>query len=183
MGGVVVHDQRAVSSIGGHREGDLMLVAGHRQRLSEASDAVAAHLGSAAVGVPEMHHHVDRSTIGPEAADLGTGADDEAVGTETSTAIAQGACDGRIAVDRSVDVLEGHEEIVAQPVVLGDLHRRQSSSDSRRTASEFSLIVPSDGNHVMRGSRRNHRNWRRANWRVRMFAASRAASSGVPASR
>ena len=62
--GVVVDDELPEAAVGGHEVGRLVVVAGHGQGLAQAADAVAAHLGPAAVGVPEVHHHVDRPSVG-----------------------------------------------------------------------------------------------------------------------
>ena len=98
MVGIIVHDQDSLASIGGDTEGDVMLVAGHRQCLPETADPVAAHLGPAAISVPELHHDIDGFTVGTRLSGDWTCADDEAIGTESAPTIAECASDRCVAV-------------------------------------------------------------------------------------
>jgi hypothetical protein len=122
MVGIVVHDQDSFASIGGDSEGDVMLVAGHRQCLPETADPVPAHLSPAAIGIPELHHDIDGLTAGGQLSSSRTCTDDEAIGTESASTIAERTSERCIAVQRTVNLLECDEEIVAETVVLGESH-------------------------------------------------------------
>ena len=68
---------------------------------------------------------ITRSTGRPSGAvcpALGAGTDDEAVGAEAAAAVAERAGEGGVAVEGAVDLLQRDEEVVAEAVVLGELH-------------------------------------------------------------
>jgi hypothetical protein len=115
-----------------------MFVASHGQGLTETADPVAAHLGSAAVGVPELHHDVDGFTVGTRLSGGWARSDDEAIGTESAPTIAKRTSEHCVAVERTIDLLECDEEIVAETMVFGESHQAESSSDSMRIVSAFS---------------------------------------------
>src|SRR5439155_24650850 len=97
------------------------------------------------------------------------------VGTNAGVTIARRA--RRRRVDRPVAVaVEQHEEVVAEAVVLRQLHRDQSP----RRAGTIATGFRSAPYQWMRGSRRNQTRWRLAKARVRRTISSLAASSGAP---
>ena len=132
------------------------------QRLGEAADAVATHLGAAAVGVVERH---------PGRVPVGGLADQQAVGTDPGAGRTPHGRTGRVVVE---DV-ERDEEVVGQAVVLGERDRGPVGSLVVMRWSSASItagVASATGScsmsiQRMRGSRRNHRSWRTANWRVR----------------
>ncbi len=114
----------------------------------------------AAVGVVEEHLGVGAVVAGLH--------DDQAVGADAGVAVAERA---RLVVGDRVSRRvrtepRPHEEVVAGGVQLGQpdgSHALQLASRAGRTVHAFSGAP----NQLMRGSRRNHMRWRRANWRVR----------------
>ena len=152
----------------GHREAGRGHEAGVDGRLGQATDAVAAHLGLAPVGVVQLHGQVGAVTTGPDP--------DDAVGPDAAVPIGQQAHLGHREPDGVVGV-QHDQEVVARPLVLGRLHQTilaagglqpctARASCSRAWASS---LLPAQRT---RGSRRNHEAWRRANWRVCRFASS-----------
>ena len=138
------------------------------QRLCETADAVAAHLGSRAVGVVQ-HHSCRVSGFAL--------ADQQPIGPDAATTVAQPSSQRGQIVDMRV---ERDQEVVAQPVVLRQFeicHARSSSGSASATGS-LSMSI-----QRMRGSRRNHRSCRTANCRVRVMIVSIAASSVLTPSR
>src|SRR5262249_11944645 len=79
-------------------------------------------------------------------------------------------------------VAQQDEKVVAETVVLAQLHRDDESPRRLSTSSNGLAASPAlpASIHVIRGSRRNQRSWRTANWRVRVIASSTA--SGRPTS-
>src|SRR5690606_13245000 len=146
--------------------------------LGEAADAVATHLGPAAVGVVEHHPH-------ERTADAGR--DEQPVGADPAAPVAHlprqlgEAC---VAVDGRVD---GDEEVVAEAVVLGQAqggrHVVAFSSASRTIGAASATGSLAIVTQRTRGSRRNHRSWRTANWRVRSTTRATASSSVARPSR
>ena len=98
----------------GHREARRRDEAGVDRRLGQAADAVAAHLGLAAVGVAQLHGEVAAVATGPHP--------DDAVGPDAAPAVGQQAHLGHREPDGVVGV-EHDQEVVARPLVLGGLHR------------------------------------------------------------
>ena len=125
------------------------------QRLGEAADAVAAHLGPAAVGVVE--HHLGGVAVGRLA-------DQQAVGADAAAAVAHAPRQRRQVVDMRV---EHDEEVVAQPVVLGECERCHASSAAATIGPDSATGSSTTSTQRTRGSRWNHRSCRTANWRVR----------------
>ena len=133
----------------------------------QAADAVAAHLGASAVGVVE-HHRAVGAVVDRAASRM------QAVGADAAVAVAERG-DAASSTGRSV-AEPWHEEVVAGGVELGEAdgaHRLQNASRAGNASQGFSAAA----SQVMRGSRRNHRTWRRAKRRVRRTASSSAASS------
>ncbi len=136
----------------------------------EAADAIPAHLRDVAVGVEQLH---------PAVGAVGAGAhDDEAVGADAAMAVAerdglirQDPLHARVGIEPRPD-----EEVVPRGVQLREADRAHAPQIARSVGRSVHGLseVP---NQVMRGSRRNHMRWRRANRRVRATAASSAASS------
>ena len=149
-----------------------------------------------------MHDHVD--AMGGMLV-TGPGPVDQAVGPEAPAAIAEGGGDGPVdGQGATVAVVEGDQEVVAQAVVFREQHRSSlagrggnsapdtavrrraagpgpyppTASTMTGTAAPGSGSSPGRSSQRMRGSRRNQRSWRRANWRVRTTARSTASSSG-----
>ncbi len=145
------------------------VAAADRQRLGEAPDAVATHLGPRPVGVEQGH---------PGGVPVGRFGHEQSVGTETTTAIAQAPGERRQVGHVGV---EHDQEVVAEPVVLGEgegvrgVHGGHTALS--RTGSTSATGSCSMSTQRTRGSRRNHRSWRTANWRVRTMTVSTASSS------
>ncbi len=125
--------------------------------LGQTPNAIATHLGARPVGVVEPHLEVAR-----DAADRRT-SDDEAVGTDAAGAMAQAHRERARNVVRHGDdvVAQQDEEVVAEPVVLAQVHRVESPSMASAASTRFGVSASST--HLMRGSRRNQRSCRTAN--------------------
>ena len=153
--------------------------AGVHRRLGQAADAVAAHLGLAAVGVVQLHGQVAAVAARPDP--------DDPVGPDAPAPVGQQAHLGHREPDGVVGV-EHDQEVVARALVLGGVHDSilagwTSLSRARRgPAPAAPGPRPRSSAQAMRGSRRNHEAWRRANWRVRRTASSRQSSAGAPSS-
>lgn len=181
--GIVVDDEFAQPCVGADDIHGLVIVAGHRKGLAETADAVPTHLGPASVCIPQVHHDIDRFTVGVDLTGNRQGSDDEPVGTDATTTITQGPRHCGVAVKRSVDLLERNDEVIPESVMFRESHSPQSPSSSVIEASAISVFAPSVGIHPIRGSRPNQRNWRRANRLVRATAFVFATSRGVPFSK
>ena len=73
--------------------------------------------------------------------------------------------------------VEHDEEVVAEAVVLGQGQRARHARSASTTAGATSATGSRSMSYQrMRGSRRNHRSWRTANWRVRRTIVSTASS-------
>jgi hypothetical protein len=113
MRGIVVHNEFTKTPIGQDGVSGLVVVTSYCECLTETSNAVAAHLSAAAIGIPKVHHHIDWFAIGTSGIDCGTRPNDETVGTNAPATVTESASQGGIAVKRSVDFLESNGEIVA----------------------------------------------------------------------
>ncbi len=137
----------------------------------QRAHAVAAHLGDAAVGVVEEHRRRRRRRC---------------PGLTRSGRRRRCRCGGRRArapVAELIVQLDGvrpeprpHEEVVAGGVQLRQPDGSHALQLARRAGSTVHGFSGAP-NQLIRGSRRNHMRWRRANWRVRTTVASSAASS------
>ncbi len=138
-----------------------------RPGLGQAADAVAAHLGPAAVGVVQHHAHVGPTCRSGDA-------DDEPVGADAPPPVAEAP--GHVA-ERGLGqrlVVEQHEEVVAETMVLG---QRQTHAEKAPITSGTATSGSSSMSiQWTRGSRRNHRSWRTAKRRVRATAVAAASS-------
>ena len=152
--------------------------AGVDGRLGEATDAVAAHLGLAAVGVVQLHGQVAATTTGSDP--------DDAVGPDAAVPIGQEAYLGHREPDGVVGV-QHDQEVVARALVLGRLHHPILAAGAvqpctaRACSSRACASVGLPAQRT-RGSRRNHEAWRRANWRVCCIASSTHVDNGTPSS-
>jgi hypothetical protein len=113
----------------------------------EAADPVAAHLGPAAVGVAQLHRAVGAVPAGEQR--------DEPVGADPPVPVTQAHGEGGVRAAPARH--DGHEEVVARPVQLGEpeaggAHEPQVASTVGSTAQGLSAAPT----HVIRGSRRNH---------------------------
>ena len=146
-----------------------------RQRLGEAADAVAAHLGPAAVGV--VQHHAGG------VAGLAL-ADEQPVGPDAGRAVAQPAGERRRGRRRAG--WNATRKSLPSPWCLVRVVMRDPGPGSLVSASTTAGTASATGSRSTsiqrtRGSRRNHRSWRTANWRVRTTIESTAASRVEPA--
>ena len=143
----------------------------------EATKAVAARLGTPAVGVAELH--------GGVAPALGTAGDYHSVRTDAAAAVAEPPH------ELDVDLAAGHvagqgsgierdEEVVAEAVVLEERDSRHRCPVFHRSITRSASRSSSARNHAIRGSRRNHASWRRAKLLRRLSASDRASSSEHP---
>ena len=89
MSSIVMNNKLAKAAIGEHGVGRLMIVAGHCQRLAKTADSIPTHFCTTAIGIPQPHHDIDRSSIRSGCACLGARPNNETVGTEATTAIAK----------------------------------------------------------------------------------------------
>ena len=117
--------------------------------LGQAPDAVPAHLGDAPVGVAELHGQIGPALVAMDP--------DDPVGAEPEPPVAQGPDELRLERRGAVDVHQ-HQEVVAGPVVLGQVERsgRSVSADSWccRTVSHPGTV---SGNLPEEGGNRCHR--------------------------
>ena len=77
----------------------------------------------------------------------------------------------------SSDGVEHDEEVVAEAVVLGERESGHACSAAITTGASSATGSRSTSTQRTRGSRRNHRSCRTANWRVRSTVAATASSS------
>ena len=108
--------------------------AGSGRAPGQAPDAVAAHLGDAAVGVEQRHRRVGTVAPGPD--------DDQAVGADPPVAIAEHPNLGRHDPDGVVFEGAQHQEVVAGGVQLAeaevDAHQLHNARTAGRVRSGFS---------------------------------------------
>ncbi len=137
----------------------------------EAPDAVAAHLGEPAVGVAELHRAVRAVRTREER--------DQPVRTHAPMAIAESARDRGVGRAGAVES-DDDEEVVPGPMELRDVRHALHLASRAGSSAHGLSTVP---NHAMRGSRRNHMRWRRANDRVRRVTVANASSRPLCPSR
>jgi hypothetical protein len=113
MSGIVMNNEFTKASVGVYCIGRLVIVAGHRQCLAETADSVTAHLCTAAIGIPQPHHDIDRPSIRSGCAIVWARPDDETIGTESTAAITNRARQCCVAPQWAIDLLEGDHEIVS----------------------------------------------------------------------
>jgi len=140
-------------------EGPTLSFAGFGEQARRTTNAIAAHLGFAAIRVDRAHADVgDRRSL----------QDDAAIGTDACAAIASPACKGS-------DVIQGRnarvndDEIVARAVHLGDVHHSRFADQPSFSLAK--LLTRSGGSQRVAGSLRNHARCRRAYRRVARSSA------------
>ena len=141
------------------------------QRLGEAADAVAAHLRPDAVGV--VQRHPCGVTVGGRRPTSSPSAPIPVGGRTTRPARARraSATSGSNTTRKS---LPSPWCLVSASELMCRMRRSTTGSASATGSCSTSI-------QRTRGSRRNHRSWRTANWRVRVMIGAIASSERHPA--